>query len=474
MRVAVVGAGVGGLACAVRLAHAGHRVTVLEAGPAPGGKAARVERDGFRWDAGPSLVTMPHVLGDLFRATGRPLEDELELVRVEPVTRYRFADGSSVELSADVPRAVAALERWSPGAGDDWMAFLGTCAAMWRASAPVLEGPAPWPPSRPRPGDPRPSPSSLVRVRPWWTLRQLARAHARDPRLRMVIERFATYAGADPRRAPAALALAGYVEHAFGAWHPRGGVHEIVLALARRLEALGGELRLGTPVRRVLRRDRRARGVLTDDGVVPADAVVLNVDAERALGPLLGRPPRRPRERSLSGLVTLLGLRGATPGLVHHEIRFPADYDAEFDDVFAGRPPREPTIYVSASCATDPGAAPPGHENWFVLVNAPAAGDAADWGAVADAAIARLGVADRVVVRAARTPGDLDRESGAAGGAIYGAAPHGRLGTLRRPGNRVRGLRGAWLVGGTVHPGGGLPLVMLGAATVARAVGPAR
>ena len=140
------------------------------------------------------------------------------------MTRYRFADGSAVELSADADRSVAALEAWSPGAGADWKRFLGVCAGMWGASERFLGGPPPWPPRRPAPGEPVPDPRDALRVRPWQTLRGLARSVTGDRRLQMVIERFATYAGADPRRAPAALAVAGYVEHAFGAWHPRGGM----------------------------------------------------------------------------------------------------------------------------------------------------------------------------------------------------------------------------------------------------------
>ena len=474
MRIAVVGAGVGGLACAIRLAHAGHAVTVFEAGPAAGGKCGRVSVDGFTWDSGPSLLTMPWVLERLFADTGTALASELELLRVEPVTRYSFADGSSVEISADLPRALAALEAWSPGTGAEWVRFLGTCAGMWRASVPFLAGPPPWPPRRPRPGDPRPDPRDLLRVRPWWTLRQLARAHTRDPRLRMVIERFATYAGADPRRAPAALAVAGYVEHAFGAWHPRGGLYELVKAMVRRLEALGGELRLNTPVQAIEHRDRRALGVSTAAGLQRADAVVANADARAVTRDLMAAPQPALRERSLSGLALMLGLRGRTRGLVHHAIAFPADYDAEFDDVFVHRRPvRDPTIYVSASCATDPSEAPPDAENWFVLVNAPAIGAHGDWTAAEERLIDSLGVRDRLLARARRTPADLERETGAIGGAIYGDAPHGRLGTLRRPGNAVRGTRGLWLVGGTTHPGGGLPLVMLSGALVAREIGPA-
>jgi phytoene desaturase len=477
MRIAVIGAGVGGLACAIRLAHAGHAVTVYEQADAAGGKCGRVQADGFMWDSGPSLLTMPGVVRDLFADTGPPLEDELELLRVEPVTRYSFADGSSVDLSADLPAALEALDAWSPGTGADWVRFLGTCAAMWRASEPFLTGPPPWPPRRPRPGVPRPDPRDLVRVRPWWTLSQLARAHTADPRLRMVIERFATYAGADPRRAPAALAVAGYVEHAFGAWHPRGGLYRLVEALVRRLEHVGGELRLNTPVRGIVRTDATARGVETDVGFAPADAVVANADAQAVAEGLLHEPPLAPRrsaERSLSGLALMLGLRDRTPDLVHHSIAFPADYGAEFDDVFIHRrPPRDPTIYVSASCATDPAEAPDDAENWFVLVNAPPVGDAIDWRAAEERLIDSLGVRERIAARASRTPADLERETGALGGAIYGTAPHGRLGTLRRPPNAVAAARGLWLVGGTTHPGGGLPLVMLSGAIVAREIGPA-
>ena len=277
MRVAVVGAGVGGLAAGVRLAALGHRVAVLEAGARAGRQVrARRARRLRAGTPGPSLLTMPWVLEALFADTGAPLADELELLPVEPVTRYRFADGTRLRplgrpgALARGARGVAARARAPSGT-----AFLATCAAMWRGVGAGARGPGAVAAaaSRRRPARGRRRSTSL-RVKPWWTLRGLARAHTRDPRLRMVIERFATYAGADPRRAPAALAVAGYVEHAWGAWHPRGGLYALVEALVRRLEALGGELRLGTagaPDRaraaaRAAARPPRVAGVETDAG----------------------------------------------------------------------------------------------------------------------------------------------------------------------------------------------------------------
>jgi len=483
MRIAVIGAGVGGLAAAVRLAALGHRVTVLEQAGMPGGKCGRVELGGYRFDSGPSLLTMPWVFEELFAATGAPLAEEIELERVEPGTDYRFADGSRVRMGADLPPTMAALEAFSPGAGEDWGRFLGVCAEMWRASVPVLTGPPPWPPRRRRPGAPVPDPRDLLRVKPWRTLRGLARSTCRDRRLALVIERFATYAGADPRRAPAALAVAGYVEHAFGAWYVRGGIFSLVEALVRRLEALGGELRLDTPVRGIARAGGRVSEVETDDGALPCDAVVSSADALALHRDLLQHAPRdTAAERSLSGFALMLGLRGRTPGLAHHTILFPRDYDAEFDDVFRHRRPvRDPTLYVSAPA--DASQAPEGDESWFVLVNAPTHGGGLDWDAHADAyeetvlerlAARGLDVRDRIEVRTRRTPADLERETGSVGGAIYGDAPHGRLGTLGRPPNVSRALGGLYLVGGSTHPGGGLPLVALSAQIVAEEIGAAR
>jgi phytoene dehydrogenase-like protein len=170
----------------------------------------------------------------------------------------------------------------------------------------------------------------------------------------------------------------------------------------------------------------------------------------------------------------MLGLRERAADTPHHRIRFPTDPHAEFDDVFRHRRPvRDPTIYVCAPRATDPTGAPSGCEAWFALVNAPALGHDADWTAAEQSIVDRLGVRDRLVESVRRTPGDLQEQTGALGGAIYGAAPHGRLAGLRRAAPRVRGIDGMWLVGGTVHPGGGLPLVALGGRAVARSIGPA-
>ncbi|MEJ7716645.1 MAG: phytoene desaturase family protein [Thermoleophilaceae bacterium] len=489
MRIVVLGAGVGGLAAGARLAALGHRATVLEQAAAPGGKAGRVEMDGYAFDSGPSLLTMPWVLADLFTDTGAALEEDLELVRVEPGTEYRFADGSSVALGADLPPTLAALERFAPGAGEDWARHLGACS---RHVEGLRAGPLrtrPWPPRRPRRGERRPSPADLLRIRPWRTLRGLARSTIRDPRLRLVVERGATYAGADPRRAPAALAVAGYVEHAFGAWHVRGGLYAIVEALVRRLEAAGGELRLGTAAREIAVVSDRVSAVVTAGAeALPCDAVVSTVDAALE-DRLVARGPGELRvgiepERSLSGFALMLGLRGGRRGsaTTPSSSRPTTTRSSTTSSSTAARCATRPSTWPRRRSPTR-ASAPPGDEGWFVLANAPTHGGRLDWDAHADAyeehlldRLARRGldVRERIAVRARRTPADLERETGAPGGAIYGAAPHGRLGTVGRPANAARRPRGLYRAGGTVHPGGGLPLVMLGAKVVAEEIGPAR
>ncbi|CAN5209677.1 phytoene desaturase family protein [soil metagenome] len=487
--VVVIGAGVGGLAAAARLAAAGHAVTVCEQAPQVGGKLGEYARDGFRFDTGPSLLTMPHLLAELFADTGAPLATVLELQRVEPVARYRFADGTRLDASADLPTMVAALDRaLGDGSGADWLRLLGRGAAMFEAvRGPFLQtgldGPLALLRQARRLRD-------LTAVAPLRTLRGLGAGYLRDPRLQMMLDRYATYSGSDPRRAPATLAVVPYVEQAYGVWYVRGGLRRIADALAARAAECGATVRTGADVVGVRVAGGRAGGVVLRDGErLRADVVVANTDASHLYGDLLPRPSamRRLRRapRSLSGFALLLGLRGRTDGTAHHTVLFPADYDAEFDALF-GRHPRpvpDPTLYVAAP--PDPAAAPTGHEAWSVLANAPRQGQggAVDWDApgAADAYAERLlrlladrglDVRDRVVLRHVVTPADLQRRTRSVGGAIYGTSSNGPRAAFLRPPNRSD-VPGLFLVGGSSHPGGGLPLVLLSARIVAELIGAA-
>jgi phytoene desaturase len=492
-RVVVVGAGLGGLACAARLAATGHQVVVCEAAATHGGKLGLEVHDepgvgAFRFDTGPSLVTMPGVFHDLFAATGG-WPDDLSLTPLDPIARYRFADGSGFDATRDLDEHCARLDAaLGAGAGDDWRAFTARARQVWDASRePFLE--------RALSGGRLArlavtQPRDIAAIAPGRTLRALGRRYLRDPRLRMVLDRYATYTGSDPRRAPAALAAVPFVEQAFGGWYVEGGLRRLGDAVLQRALDLGVEVRLSNRVARITVDGGRASGVELDGGErLPADVVVANADAAHVYGDLVPCPPAARRlaraTPSLSGFVLLLAVRGRTPGLAHHNVLFPDDYDAEFDAVFgaSARPVDDPTLYVCVP--DDPSVAPPGSEAWFVLVNAPRHGsgpgavrwDDATASSYADHLLDRLGarglaVRDRVLWSRHLSPADLEARTGAVGGAIYGTSSNGPSAAFLRPANRSP-VDGLFLVGGSSHPGGGLPLVTLSAKVVAGLVGPA-
>jgi phytoene desaturase len=476
-RVVVIGAGVAGLAVAIRLAQAGHHVVIHERSGTTGGKLGVYERDGFRFDTGPSLLTLPQVFDGLGL--------ELEPIPLDPVVRHVFPDGTELDSSSDhevfLERIATAL---GPAAAEEWKHFWKRAERIWDASwRSVLRRPVTpatlaglsW-----RLGD-------LWAIAPGRSLRGLGRHYLSDPRLRMLLDRYATYTGADPRRAPAALAAIPYAELAFGGWYLPGGLGTLGAAMTARCVALGVQIVLDSPVAhietegRVATGGRRVCGVRLRSGAyVPADIVVSDADALDVYRDLLPDPARLARlaDRSLAGFVMLLGVRGETPELAHHTVFFPDYYDAEFDAIFGSaqrraRPASDPAVFVTR--ATDPAVRPPGTEAWFVLVNAPRHGpewSAVDWRrpGLADAyakhvlaVLARRGleVRDRLIFSESRTPADLADATAAPGGAIYGTA-----GGLMRPANRGP-LPGFFLVGGSVHPGGGLPMVALSAKIVA-------
>ena len=494
-RVVVVGAGVGGLACAARLAALGHAVTVCEAAEEIGGKLGLVEHDvpgvgSFRFDTGPSLLTMPQVFRDLFDATGG-WPGELSLLPVDPIARYRYADGTTFDATSDLDDFCARLDAaLLPGSGEDWRGFMARAAKVWQASrSPFLESALDGPRTMARLAVRQPR--DIAAIAPGRSLRSLGRRHLRDPRLRVFLDRYATYTGSDPRRAPAALAAVPYVEQTYGGWYVEGGLHRLGTAILQRALEHGVALRLGARVSRIETEAGRVSGVTLAGGEqLRADVVVANADAAHVYGELVDAPAAARRLKraapSLSGFVVLLAVRGRTPGLAHHNVLFPADYDAEFDAVFGdpARPVPDPTLYVSAP--DDLAIRPDGCEAWFVLVNAPRHGSGAgavDWreagvaGAYRDRLVELLGqrglpVRDRVLWTQALSPADLEQRTGAVGGAIYGTSSNGAAAAFLRPANRSP-VPGLFLVGGSSHPGGGLPLVALSAQIVAGLVGAA-
>ena len=473
-KVVVVGAGFGGLAAACELAARGAEVTLLERAAVPGGKAQRVAHGGFAWDTGPTLLTLPAVLDEVLGLAGMRLRDAVRAVPLSPLCRYRFASGATLDHHADRDAMVAGIGAIDARDAAQWPAFEQHVRALWETVGRAYV-------DEPFTGaldlaarSARRGAGTVAMQLGLRTLGQHAARWFRSPEMRQFVGRFATYVGASPFRAPAALAMIAAVEGAGDAVYPVGGMARVAAVFADAARRLGVTLRLDEPVRRI-ERDGKGWRVSTDARTADADAVLLDVDPLYAATLFDdGSAARdsldadRGRTRSLSALVLHVALRGRTEPLALHNVLFPANYAAEFDDVMErGALPSDGTVYVAAPSPVDAGTAPEGHEALFTLVNAPAdlrASDDASVARVQDHVLARLAAVDpslpgRVVALHAQRPMFI-ASTGSADGAIYGVAPHGSLGTFRRPLARVAGARGLYLAGGCSHPGGGVPMTV--------------
>ncbi len=472
-QVVVIGAGMGGLSAAIRLAAAGRKVVVLEQNSQVGGKLGEWRAGGYRWDTGPTVITMRPVFEELFAAAGRRLEDYVRLNPVEPLTRYFFADGNRLDATTDIAEMNRQIAAFAPEDVAGYQKFMAYAANLYRLTAPVFIHDRP------------PRLASLFKVKPWEVLRfdglrtmqQAIDSFVNSAEMRQFLGRFATYVGASPFLAPGALNVIAHVELAQGVFMPEDGVMALGRAYERLARELGVEIQLNTRAEKILIENSAVQGVRCDDGrLFAATAVVANVDAGILQSKLLpGRqesgPPADAAELSCSGFVLLLGVRGTHPELVQHNIFFSSDSKREFEQIFeAGEPPDEPTVYISIGARSTPEDAPPGCENWFVVVNAPPLGRGWDWAARAqeyrDRVLTRLAtfgldIRDKIEVERILTPADIERMTGAQRGALYGLTSNNRWGAFRRPHNRAPKVRGLYLAGGTTHPGGGVPMVTL-------------
>ena len=492
-RVAVVGAGLGGMSAAIRLAAAGYAVTVFEKQDGPGGKAFSNDLGAYRFDTGPSLFTLRHVFEQLFEEAGRTLEDYLGLIPLERICNYFWRGGERMSSYADRDRFAAEFERLFGEDPVHLTRFLDYSGRIHGITAHLFleRSLHEWSTYRSRGFW-----SSLVQLPRIDALRTMDRANGRffsHPKVRQFFDRYATYNGSDPYQTPATLNVIPHIEYELGAWAVRGGIHAVPRALERVAREVGVTFRYGVTVDRILTDTRRGwapglrravRGVLVGDTVHEADIVISNADVTPTYRYLLEDTDARIYRRyeklepSSSGLVFYWGVRRRFDELGLHNIFFSDDYQKEFRQIFsAHRCPDDPTIYLNITAKEgDSDAAPPDGENWFVLINAPW-DDGQDWDAearrVRRAVLERLGSELSVDLETlieeedVMLPPDIAARTDSNRGSLYGISSNTPLAAFLRHPNRSRRYRGLYFVGGSAHPGGGMPLVVLGGRIVA-------
>jgi phytoene desaturase len=484
-RVVVIGGGLGGLAAACTLAARGYRVTLCDKNAWVGGKAAVLAEQGFRFDMGPTILTIPRVLKRIYAEAGRELESALDLVPLDPQWRSFFTDGATLDLVADVPAMRANLDAFSPGSGsgDGYGRFMDLSRRLHRISDEFFF----W---RSVGGmrdmiNVRKSLSvgfvkELIGMRPGHSVAGTVRSYVPDSRAAQMFDHYTQYVGSCPEQSPAVLCGIAHMQSNDGVWYPRGGTGAVPRALASLAVDLGVEIRTKTPVRRILVEGGRVQGVETASGeVIRAAAVVSNSDSVRTHRELVDGQPqrrflgRRKYEPACSGVVLYLGLDKRYEQLIHHNFVFSEDPHAEFESIYRrGEPAPDPTCYVCAPAVTEPEVAIPGGEALYVLVHTPYLRPHHDWKKMLpeyrNTIIRKLertaGMKDlekHIVFEKALTPQDINDRYHVLDGAIYGLASHGTFMGAFKPANRSPDIEGLYLAGGSAHPGPGMPMVMM-------------
>lgn len=471
----VIGSGFGGLAAAVRLGARGWRVSVLEKLPTPGGKARVHHVDGYTFDAGPTVITAPHLFEELWALAGKRFGDEIDLRPVSPFYRIRFDDGSSFDYTGDAAAMRAEVARIAPGDVEGYERFLRTSRAIFEVGFEQLAH------------QPFDSWADMARVLPellrlqaWRSVHALAARHVRDPKLRVVLTFQSLLVGGNPFSTTSVYCLIAFLERRWGVHFPIGGTGRLVQGLVGLIEGQGGSLQCNTGVAEILVQDGAACGVRMENGqTVAADIVVCNADSATAYRQLL---PARHRKRwtdrrierarySMSLFVWYFGTRRRYPDVAHHTIVLGPRYRELLDDIFERKHLADDfSLYLHRPTATDPGLAPDGCDAFYVLAPVPHLQSGTDWRVQAEpfrAAIARRlqdtllpGLADELTVSLLLTPQDFQDELGAFRGAAFGLEPVLTQSAWFRPHNRSEEVDRLFLVGAGTHPGAGLPGVL--------------
>lgn len=472
--VIVIGAGPGGLASAMLLAAQGIRVTVLERHPRVGGRTATFDHEGFRFDMGPTFFLYPQILREIFSACGLRLEDEVDLIRLDPQYHLRFEQGGDIRATPDPQRMRAEIEKLNPDDADRFPAFMADNREKFRRFAPILQ---------------RPFSSildclspdllkALPLIRPWASVDADLNRHFEDPRTRLAFSFQSKYLGMSPFQCPSLFTILSFLEYEYGVFHPRGGCGEVSKAMANAAQSLGATIKLDTPVEEILFTGRRATGVRTADATEHADAVVINADFGDAVTRLIPADMRRKytdrkvdrKKYSCSTFMMYLGIDGRYDDLEHHTIFLADDYEKNLQQIQTRREtPTNPSVYVQNACVTDPSLAPDGCSTLYVLAPVAHLSDAIDWSTqtapfrqrVLDQ-LRKIGLhdlEDRIRYEKVMTPVSWQQDMRVYKGATFNLAHNLTQMLHLRPNNRFEEFEGIYLTGGGTHPGSGLPVI---------------
>ncbi|MEM8585886.1 MAG: 1-hydroxycarotenoid 3,4-desaturase CrtD [Bacteroidota bacterium] len=474
----VIGAGIAGIASSIRLTQKGHRVEVYEANDYPGGKLSVIEQDGFRWDAGPSLFTLPHLVTELFELCGEKPEAHFQYDRHPTSCVYYWEDGTRYVLPGDRAQIAPSMAETFGIDPNRVERYLAKSQRKYELTGPVFL---------------QQSLHLRKSYTSWSTLRTLMKSGGlgifnslhrenersfKDKRLVQLFDRYATYNGSSPYQTPGIMSMIPHLEMGIGTYFPRGGMYAITQSLVDLAKRQGVEFHFGERVERINVSEGKASGITVGGDSIKADFVLSNMDVFATYRQLLSdqvQPEKiLQQERSSSALIFYWGMNRAFPELDLHNIFFSGDYEHEFNTLFEQKSIcDDPTVYVNISSKCEAGDAPAGHENWFVMINAP--GDfGQDWEAMIDrvreqvtsklSRMLHVELKDCIVSEAILDPRLIESRTQSHLGALYGTASNSRFAAFWRHANFSRRIDNLYFCGGSVHPGGGIPLCLHSAA----------
>jgi len=477
----IIGAGIAGIATAIRLAVKGYAVEVFEANDYPGGKLAEIKQDGFRFDAGPSLLTMPQYVDELFQLAGKDPSQFFSYQKLDIICEYFYEDGSRLTAYADKEQFINEVDKLT-GEGNALLRYIKNSGRIYELTDHIflqrslnrLKTFLSWNAFK--------SLLNFGQIDTFRTMHQANNQFFADRRLRQYADRYATYNGSNPYQAPATLNVIPHLEQHFGAYFPKGGMYRIAYCLAELAESLGVKFHYRSGVDEIILKDKKAIGLRANNEIINADVIVSNMDVWFTYQKLLSQYPQyQPKkilnqERSSSALIFYWGIKKQFPELELHNIFFSSDYQAEFDHIWQKQTIYDdPTVYVNITSKLNPDDAPPGCENWFVMINVPS-NQGQNWDKfIADArvnileklsGILKTDVAELIISEAVLDPRFIESRTSSYQGSIYGTSSNSRYAAFQRHANRSSKIENLYFSGGSVHPGGGIPLCLLSAKIV--------